>query len=261
MKGRLFVVVAVVAAVLFAPVPRAKHTALMIGDSTLWESARRVVAQFDPADWNVTIRALSGASPCDLTPRLRHALTSDPHPTVIVLDQTANSWTSCMTDVPGCTAAPAQCSTLHIPLIGSDLFFRRYEQDLHRFLALAASSAAPVVVVRAPSGRNPWFAGVQARVVEMERRIAARYPNVSVVSGPARAVAAPDGSFSRTLPCLPHEHRNPQCVDGRIVVRASDGLHFCPVPVVAAVPPCPVYSSGEWRFARAVGAAARAAVR
>jgi len=63
------------------------------------------------------------------------------------------------------------------------------------------------------------------------------------------AVETPDGSFAATLPCLPGEA---ECgPDGTNPVRNDDGVHLCP----GASGPCPVYSSGAFRFASAIAAA------
>ncbi len=61
------------------------------------------------------------------------------------------------------------------------------------------------------------------------------------------------GSFTWTLPCLPDE----PCTgpSGTNVVRAPDGVHFCPNGVSTQVDyftECSVYSSGAFRFATAM---------
>jgi hypothetical protein len=62
-----------------------------------------------------------------------------------------------------------------------------------------------------------------------------------------RAVVA-GGRFTATLPCLPSEGAADGCVDGRIPVRALDGVHFCPRREGPGTDGCPVYSSGAVRF-------------
>jgi hypothetical protein len=57
-----------------------------------------------------------------------------------------------------------------------------------------------------------------------------------------------DGTFAVVLPCLANE---PLCdPSGSNAVRSDDGLHLCPGP--AAPPPCQVYASGAYRFAKAI---------
>ena len=60
------------------------------------------------------------------------------------------------------------------------------------------------------------------------------------------------GRFTATLPCLPSEGPAEGCVDGRIPVRALDGLHLCPVRTSQGSDRCPVYSSGAARFGLAM---------
>ncbi|MEQ1786121.1 MAG: hypothetical protein ABL966_03640, partial [Acidimicrobiales bacterium] len=58
--------------------------------------------------------------------------------------------------------------------------------------------------------------------------------------------------FALALPCLPGEV---ECgTTGRNAVRSDDGVHLCPG---TAPTPCPVYSSGAYRFAEAIAAALR----
>ena len=66
-----------------------------------------------------------------------------------------------------------------------------------------------------------------------------------------RAVVEGD-RFTATLPCLPSEGPAEGCVDGRIRVRALDGVHFCPVREGPGTDHCPVYSSGAVRFGLAM---------
>ena len=60
------------------------------------------------------------------------------------------------------------------------------------------------------------------------------------------------GRFTATLPCLPSEGAGDGCVDGRIPVRALDGLHLCPMRTSLGDNRCPVYSSGAARFGLAM---------
>ena len=62
------------------------------------------------------------------------------------------------------------------------------------------------------------------------------------------AVLTPDGRYTPQLPCLDSETTADGCTNGQIIVRAPDGIHFCPT-VSGGTQPCPVYSSGAHRFA------------
>ena len=77
--------------------------------------------------------------------------------------------------------------------------------------------------------------------------------NVGVTYINADQAVMNDGAFTWNLPCLPSE----PCIgpSGTNVVRAPDGVHFCPTGQTAiegyfAV--CNVYSSGAYRFAVAM---------
>jgi hypothetical protein len=62
-----------------------------------------------------------------------------------------------------------------------------------------------------------------------------------------------NGAYTQTLPCLPAE----PCTgpSGTNVVRAPDGVHFCPTGNTTAegyFEVCDVYSSGAFRYAVAM---------
>jgi hypothetical protein len=60
------------------------------------------------------------------------------------------------------------------------------------------------------------------------------------------------GAFTETLPCVPEEPCGP---DGSNVVRAPDGVHFCPgspEAVQGVTEGCAVWSSGAYRYGRAM---------
>ena len=76
----------------------------------------------------------------------------------------------------------------------------------------------------------------------------------------AGAAVLDDGAWTDSLPCLPVE----PCADTslesepeRNLVRAADGLHFCPASPAAergVTGDCPVWSSGAFRFGTALAA-------
>jgi hypothetical protein len=91
----------------------------------------------------------------------------------------------------------------------------------------------------------------QALVKAAYEAAAAAHENASF--NDAASAVAPGGFFVKTLPCMPDESAAMGCRNGRIVVRAPDNVHLCPVisehPVAGG---CSVYSSGERRFATAL---------
>ena len=76
----------------------------------------------------------------------------------------------------------------------------------------------------------------------------------------AGAAVLDRGKWTETLLCLPNEPCTSTDVHGAPVnvVRAPDGMHFCPTAPVAVngvTPLCPVWSSGAFRFASAMATA------
>jgi hypothetical protein len=63
------------------------------------------------------------------------------------------------------------------------------------------------------------------------------------------------GQYTDSLPCLPNEPCTGPVIHGVRTnrVRAPDGVHFCPVTVLGRAP-CPVWSSGAFRFGAAMAA-------
>ena len=71
------------------------------------------------------------------------------------------------------------------------------------------------------------------------------------------AVEAPGHAYTDTLPCLAHEQCSGPMVNGIAtnVVRSADGVHFCPTEEgndAGVIGGCPVYSSGAYRYAKAM---------
>ena len=86
---------------------------------------------------------------------------------------------------------------------------------------------------------------------QLSASVAATNAGVTYVDA-GQAVMA-DGAFTWTLPCLPTE----PCTgpSGTNVVRAPDGVHFCPTgntTIEGYFAVCDVYSSGAFRFAAAM---------
>ena len=81
-----------------------------------------------------------------------------------------------------------------------------------------------------------------AVVRERFAAVADRHDDVSFVDG--REYLSPDG-FSETLPCLDDEDEAKGCVDGQIVVRHPDGVHW-------DEPGADGYSAGSYRWAQAI---------
>jgi hypothetical protein len=133
----------------------------------------------------------------------------------------------------------------------------RYRADLTALVDRVRADGARVLLVSQPArgpdrtasgpadpDREMELAGINRAYAQL-----AGAPGVALVDAGA-AVEGPRGAFAATLPCLPEEE---VCgPGGRNTVRSDDGVHFCPG---SGTLPCPTYSSGAFRFARAIALA------
>ena len=139
-----------------------------------------------------------------------------------------------------------------------DAYFERYAADAERVIALFEVSRTQVIFAGAPLTRAD-AAGDQfteSRLNPLYRYLAEHRVGVSYTD--AGAAVLVDGRFTDTLPCLPFE----PCTGGLDatgqginVVRAPDGVHFCPTgedAVVGATVACSVWSSGAFRYGSAL---------
>ena len=128
----------------------------------------------------------------------------------------------------------------------------KYRADLTELVDHARRTGARVVLVGQPY-RSPSFD--HADRVDGDQRghpgACRRRTSSSRTSMPASAVETTDGSFSDRL-AVRRSSISTALTDGTTVVR-GDGVHFCPV---VNVHPCPVYSSGAFRFGAAIATAA-----
>lgn len=176
-----------------------------------------------------------GTALCDYVERIEAAART--HPAAIVIEFSGNDGTACMAPFTGSLAAQEA----------------RYRWDATRVANVAAAQGVPVIFVGAPPVVVP-----RADVNTVYRDVAAANPRWVHFVDAGRAVAAPDGSWTATLACRAWEAADPVafgCVDGQIPVRTPDRLHFCPtwafLDAFAKNPtdaPCPVHSSGAFRY-------------
>ena len=141
----------------------------------------------------------------------------------------------------------------------------RYLRDAGAATDIALANGAKVVLAGAPRSQEQMHDPQWQAVRNTYRRIARAHPG-RVFFHDTGTVVAPAGRYEKTQPCLPYERRmvdtdgTHPCRDGRVVVRAPDGLHFCPAGLGAAFTTpggCPVYMSGGYRYARELLTAAR----
>lgn len=195
----------------------------------------------------VKARAFGGTALCDWLGEIRSEL--DPanrkgfHPQVVVLQFSGNAFTRCMQNGG-------------VPLAGNQLV-AKYRGDALTAISLAKAAHVPVYFASSPiPGFDARLYTGQTPLGTMYSQLAVAYPGVARFIDGANPLEW-QGKFTSTLPCEPTEQCTGQWPDGTktVVVRQSDGMHFCPVPVrvvLGVTDPCPVYSPGAARFAAAL---------
>jgi lysophospholipase L1-like esterase len=161
-------------------------------------------------------------------------------PRLAVLQFSGNNITPCMQGPDG------------EPLEG-DALVDKYEADARQAVQLLVDADVPIYLVGSPP---TTVSDAATRINERYRQIADELAgdgaDVQFVEAQA-AVTGGGGAFTATLPCLPFETPEMGCDQGEIVVRAPDGVHFCPTGT-GDEPDCPVWSSGAYRFGSAMAA-------
>jgi hypothetical protein len=213
----------------------------LFGDSLAWEAQKYfsplVVARGGtPLSYDAR-----GTAVCDWLPRMA-AVETHFVPDEVELEFSGNALTPCMKG--------------YVP--GSPAYLAKYQHDTLAAIGIFRPSGAHVFLIGAPIGRSQQSSDPGwDRLNQQYASIARSDPrNVTYVDAGA-AIEGPDGRYAQTLPCLPAEPCLGPLLDGvrSNVVRAPDGVHFCPVekaPTVGIIGPCPVYSSGAYRYARAM---------
>lgn len=226
-----------------------KKIVLVFGDSLVYESEPYIRFQFGN-DYDVRIASYGGTALCDYSEMIVND-TNSLRPAATVIAFTGNAITQCMSG----TRTEEQIAV-------------KYRNDLTDVLNQVAGSRVPIGVLTAPPslaatggeiisppvwsvGQLPT--GVRQRTQVFNNEIvaavqAAQTRNVPVVlvDGYTPFSAPSTGGWTKVLPCLPLEQGSPSCRNGLIDVRSADLVHLCPVRDQL---PCPVWSSGEWRWA------------
>jgi hypothetical protein len=221
---------------------------LLYGDSLAWEaqdSFRAALA--DTGIGEVLTETFGGTALCDWLSQMR----SDQrqlHPDAVVVEFSGNAFTPCM---KGPNGAP----------LSGDALIDRYADDARTVLQIFGPDATLVYFASAPISFRAEQTGDSA-----PRRLHDAYASVAAFSGwwarfiDAGSAVEDRGHWTSTLPCLADEPcdgglaSSGQAVN---VVRAPDGIHFCPgAPgaVDGVTGTCPVWSSGAHRYGIAMAA-------
>jgi len=219
-----------------------KRRVILYGDSLAFEARDAFALSLQTGgDVEVVDRTFGGTAICDRLDRMRQDL-HDLQPSAVAFEFVGNNVTPCMRGSAG-------------PLTGDGLV-RKYRDDARTATELFAGAGVRVYWMGAPTPATPEaadFAGVRRQYEADSGRLTFATPPLSRVRYVDAGQAVLDGGrFTTTLPCLPSEGEGEGCVDGRIPVRALDGLHLCPVRTRQGDDRCPVYSSGAVRFGLAM---------
>lgn len=197
------------------------------------------------SDIEAVDRTFGGTAICDRLGRMRQDL-HDLQPVAVVFDFAGNNVTPCMQGPNGPLTGPALAD--------------KYRDDARTATGIFAGAGVRVYWMGAPP-----ITAAQAGDFELARHVYEAETGAVTMPPPFGAVEYVDAGrvvvdgrrFTPTLPCLPSEGAQQGCADGRIRVRALDGVHFCPVREGPGTDRCPVYSSGAVRFGFAMAGPVR----
>lgn len=209
---------------------------LVLGDSLTMSAEREMRDLAFRHGYRLRVSAASGHTPCDGLPALEAALGDRP-PDLVILAYAGNSWL-----YSTCQGEPGQSEADAV---------ERYREVLGAMIDDVATTDGLVGLVGGPV----WPANTLAPAVFDAVRGLAEDRAVAFTDG-GRWVT-PGRRWRETVPCRPAE---PGCEDGQVRVHLSSGtesrdVHFdCDAPgwQVALDLPCPVYSAGGHRWARAI---------
>ncbi len=229
-----------------APEPVPARRVVLYGDSLAWESRDFFTAALAGASiTQVTTRTFGGTAICDWLDQMR-ADAAFLRPDAVVVEFSGNALTPCMRAPDGSALTGAT-------------YFQKYANDAAAVLDIFTPHTL-VYFVGAPISLSAEWTGDRTALTlhALYAALAQSSPYGRYTDAGAAVLAG--GRWTATLPCLPTE----PCTGGRDatgtsvnVVRAPDGLHFCPTdgPAVRGVTSaCSVWASGSWRFGNAMAA-------
>jgi hypothetical protein len=220
--------------------PQQPQRIVLFGDSLVSEAGQDFEFLATLAGASVHVHTFPGTAPCDFFAAMTTEA-QDWKPTTAVLAFTGDAFTPCMAGVQ----------------LGTPAYFTKYKDDMQTAISIFRSVGARVVLIGLPADASANLTQNASALNQIYQSLATGSPGVSYADA-GQAVLA-NGHFTWTLPCLPGE----PCTgpNGTNVVRAPDGVHFCPngkTTLVAGFEECDVYSSGALRFASAMVTAALA---
>jgi hypothetical protein len=206
----------------------------LYGDSLVSEAAQDFAFLGTNSGASVRVHTFPGTATCDWFPTMSTEAQSW-QPTAVVLAFSGDAFTSCMGGVQ----------------LGTPQYFAKYSADTQTAISIFRSVGTKVVLVGLPLDASASLSQNASALNQIYQSLAAS--NIGATYDDAGQAVMANGQFTWTLPCLPFE----PCTGpaGTNVVRAPDGVHFCPdgrTTLVAGLEECDVYSSGAFRFAAAM---------
>jgi hypothetical protein len=206
----------------------------LYGDSLVSEAGPDFARLAELAGASVQVHTFPGTALCDYFASMA-AAAKEWHPTVALLAFTGDSFTACMDGVQ----------------VGTTQWITKYKDDTRTALSIFRSTGAKVVLVGLPADASARLTRSASALNRIYRLLAKAYPGVTY--DPAGQAVMAKGRFTWALPCLSGQ----PCTgpDGTDIVRAPDGVHFCPngkTSPDSGFELCDVYSSGAFRFASAM---------
>lgn len=193
-----------------------------------------------------TYDSYGGTAICDWLAKMQE-VEMQYHPVAVEIEFSGNNLTPCMSGLA----------------LYSPQYYAKYEDDTMRAIDIFTAGGAHVLLVGAPITKAQQSVPDWQHLNQQYEQIASAQPaHVSYVDA-GTAVEGPGHSYADTLPCLKDEDCTGPIVDGvrSNIVRSSDGTHFCPTEVgdqSGVIGGCAAYSSGAYRYAKAMVDALRA---
>jgi hypothetical protein len=206
----------------------------LYGDSLVSEAAQDFAFLGSSSGASVRVHTFPGTATCDWFPTMAAEAPSW-QPTAAVLVFSGDDFTPCMAGFQG----------------GTPQFYAKYQADTQTAISIFRFVGTKVILIGLPLDANPGSIQNTTTLNQILQSLANN--NVGVTYDDAGQAVMANGQFTWTLPCLPFE----PCTGpaGTNVVRAPDGVHFCPDgrdTLVNGLEICDVYSSGDFRFAAAM---------
>ncbi|WCO68521.1 hypothetical protein PO878_07240 [Iamia majanohamensis] len=206
---------------------QARPRVIVYGDSLVWESSREITQWAASRGWDVTIRQRFGGAPCSFFSQMRADRAS--RPDEVILSFAGN---------------PSYLE----PCVGADVT-ASYRAQMREVKRIWTGSGTEVTWAEVP-----FVPAAESEPAQQAMRVESHRQGLKVID--AGRYVTPDGVYVWTQPCMAGERcigsqLSPSVPPGRNIVRANDRTHFCPGPG-HGLDPCPVYSSGSWRYARAL---------